>query len=127
MKLPSLLFITALLAGCTSATENEITGKWFMHEVIQGGRDVTSEHDPYDERFFILKSDSTFESGGRPYGSNTGKYVYNTTDKTLFLDSDAGPEDDSHWKVFIRKDTMIWNGFGSAWAEGFQLVQVRQR
>jgi hypothetical protein len=127
MKIISILLFTALLAGCNSGTENEILGTWLMQEVIQDGEDVTSEHDPYDERFMIFREDSTFESGGRPYGSNTGRYVYNSADNTLFLDSDAGPEDDSQWKVSIQADTMHWQGYGSEWAEAFELIQVRER
>jgi len=118
MKIPGILLFTVLLAGCKANSENEIAGTWLMHEVIQDGQDVTSEHDPYDERFMIFREDSTFESGGRPFGRNTGRYVYDSADKT---------EDDSQWKVRIQGDTMHWQGYGSEWAEAFELIQVRER
>jgi len=127
MKIPGILLLTVFLAGCKANSENGITGTWLMHEVFQDGEDVTSEHDPYDERFMIFREDSTFESGGRPFGRNTGRYVYDSADKTLFLDSDAGTEDDSQWKVRIQGDTMHWQGYGSEWAEAFELIQVRER
>jgi hypothetical protein len=125
MKILITLLITVVFAGCTSNTKNEITGKWLMYKVIRDGENVTSEPDPYNERFLILKSDGSFESGGRPFGENTGKYVFNPADHTLFLDSDAGPEDDSRWIVTIRGDTMHWQGYGSEWAKGFELIHLR--
>lgn len=120
-----LLVIIALLLGCSLTTSEEITGKWMMFKVIQSGKDVTQEHNPFNERYLILKEDLTFESGGRPFGENTGKLVYNSEEGTFFLDSDAGPEDDSQWKVKIKGDTMHWQGFGSEWAEDFEIIQVR--
>jgi len=97
-----------------------------MHEVLQEGKDVSEEHNPYNERYLVLRSDSTFETGGRPFGKNTGKYHYHSEDQILFLDSDAGPEDDSRWKVTLRRDTMHWEGVGSEWAEDFEIIQIRE-
>ena len=127
MKNFALLFLLGLLMGCTSASENDISGKWMMHKVIQNDQDVTSQHNPHQERYIILKNDSLFESGGRPYGKNTGKYKWNEAEHTLFLDSDAGADDDSHWKVRVGNDTMYWQGLGSEWAEAFQIIQIRAK
>ena len=127
MKILSILFLTSLFLGCTPNEKDEIIGKWEMYKVIQDGQDVTSEHNPYNERFIIFKSDSTFESGGRPFGKNSGKYIFNSADHTLFLDSDAGPEDDSQWKITFRSDTMHWQGYGSEWAVGFELIHVKDK
>lgn len=121
------IFISLLLAGCASNPKEGIEGKWLMHQVIQDGKDVTSEHDPYDERFMILNSDSTFESGGRPYGKNTGHYMFSSVDLTLFLDSDAGPDDDSQWKVSFKGDTMHWQGYGSDWALSFEILHLKEK
>lgn len=96
-----------------------------MHQVIMSGADVTEEHDPYHERHLILNEDLSFESGGRPWGKNSGTYTYQAADGSLFLDSDVGPEDDSAWKVHFNGDTMFWQGVGSEWAEDFQLIQIR--
>lgn len=120
-----IIIMALALAACTSGNESVITGKWMMHQVIQSGKDVTSEHDPYHERYLILRPDSTFESGGRPFGSNTGRYIFDTEENSLFLDSDTGPEDDSYWNIEFNGDTMFWQGYGSAWAEDFVLIQVR--
>ena len=127
MKKLLVLMATVSVLAFVSRSDSDITGKWLMHKVIQDGKDVTPEHDPYDERYLILQSDGSFESGGRPYGLNTGKYVFDPEEKKLYLDSDAGPEDDSNWNVSIRKDTIYWQGYGSEWAENFQLVHIRAR
>ncbi|MCT4622754.1 MAG: DUF4923 family protein [Schleiferiaceae bacterium] len=125
MKYLSLVAITFLLASCTSRSENGISGKWMMYKVVQSGQDVTEQHDPHNERYISFNADSTFKSGGRPFGENTGKYSFNTDNKQLFLDSDAGENDDSYWNVTFKGDTMHWQGFGSDWAEDFEIIQVR--
>jgi len=127
MKKTICALAIALLFGCASSPNNTITGKWLMHKVIQNKQDVTDEHDPHNERFLVLNPDSSFESGGRPFGANTGKYSFNASENQLFLDSDTGPEDDSYWKVNISNDTMYWQGVGTAWAEDFQIIQTRAR
>jgi hypothetical protein len=125
MKKLLVLLAAGFLMDLVAGSEMDITGKWLMNKVIQDGKDVTEEHDPYDERYLILQGDGSFESGGRPFGKNTGKYILDPKEYTLFLESDAGPEDDSYWNVSIRKDTMYWQGYGSEWAENFQLIHVR--
>ncbi|MCH2198640.1 MAG: hypothetical protein MK081_07635 [Flavobacteriales bacterium] len=121
------LFIPLILLACSQPEKPpSITGEWSMYHVIQQGEDVTSEHDPHDERYVIMHADSTFNSGGRPFGENSGKYSFDAEAMTLFLDSDAGPEDDSHWKVTLSGDTMFWDGTGSVWAEGFRIVNTRR-
>jgi hypothetical protein len=127
MKQTSTIILLALLTACALNSSNDLKGTWLMHKVMLNGQDVTTEHDPYDERFIILGKDSTFESGGRPFGKNTGKFVFNPGDQTLFLDSDAGPDDDSQWKVTIRGDTMHWIGYGSEWAVNFELIHTRKK
>jgi hypothetical protein len=123
----SFLYAICIIAliGCSSNKQKGIEGKWMMYLVIQQGQDVTEEHDPYDERYVIFSADSTFVSDGRPYGRNTGVYDFNSENSTLFLDSDSGPEDDSQWKVIIKTDTMRWQGYGSEWANDFELIHVR--
>jgi len=100
-------------------------GRWRMLQVVQDGKDVTEEHNPYRERYIIFSDDGTFETGGRPYGSNTGRYTYVHEEGHLFLDSDAGAEDDSRWNVTIEGDTMQWQGMGSEWANGFRIIHLR--
>ena len=116
------LNLAVLLASCSNSPH--IEGTWRMHQIIQDGNDVTEEHDPFDERI-VQFSNGQFVSDGRPFGKNTGTYTYDGND--LFLDSDAGEEDDSYWKVSISGDTMAWTGVGSAWAERFQIIQVRSK
>lgn len=92
-----------------------------MDQLIQNDEDVTIEHNPESDRYIIFFSNGTFKSGGSPYGENTGSYFYEATSKVLELDSDAGEEDDSKWKVDFE-DGMKWQGIGSEWAEGFIIL-----
>lgn len=105
--------------------DQKLEGKWMMHQVLQDDNDVSDEHNPYGERYIIFMEDGTFESGGRPFGSNTGLYRYSPEEGNLFLDSDAGQEDDSQWKITIDYDTMIWQGLGGEWANRFRIVHHR--
>ena len=119
-----LLLVTFI--SCSSNESQSINGKWLLHAVVQSGENVTEEHDPFDERFLTINEDGTFASGGRPFGENTGKYELNQEDMTLFFDSDLGEEDDSNWIVTLNGDTMHWQGYGTAWAEDFELIHVRE-
>ena len=120
-----LLFIGVLLS-CGSENDT-INGTWMMFKVIQSDLDVTAEHNPEQERYVIFNADSIFESGGRPFGENKGKYLFDEQAGTLFLDSDSGPEDDSYWQVTFKGDTMHWKGYGSEWAKDFELIHIRQK
>ena len=121
------LFFLVFIIGCSTNSNVEIYGKWDMYQVIQSGQDVTAEHNPHNERFLVLNEDGTFETGGRPYGKNTGQYSFDKNEMKLILDSDVGPEDDSQWVVSMKGDTMHWRGFGTEWAEGFEIINLRNR
>ncbi|MGW8315915.1 MAG: hypothetical protein ACWGNV_09970 [Bacteroidales bacterium] len=105
--------------------DQKLEGKWLMNKVIQDGNDVTPEHNPDKERYIIFYDDGSFETGGKPYGPNTGRYTYSPEQGLLYLYSDAGPEDDSQWKVSLEKDTMTWQGLGSEWANQFLIIHLR--
>ena len=126
MKFLAPIIVAFLVMGCAEQSQDGIEGKWSMHQIIQNGDDVTSDHNPFNDRYLIIKPDGTFESGGKPLGKNTGKYTLNMNADTLLLDSDVGPEDDSQWLVRVSNDTMYWQGFGTEWAENFQIIQVRK-
>ena len=121
-----LIFIFACQSTENAVHDSSLHGEWMMHAVIQQGNDVTAEHNPEKDRYIIFKEDGTFESGGSPWGKNTGKFTFNETDKSLFLDSDVGEEDDSNWEVNFQGDTLQWQGVGTAWAEDFQIIHVKR-
>lgn len=122
-----LLIFTFLLHACTKDEGSPIISKWAMIAVIQDGTDVSEEHNPFGERHITFRNDGVFESGGRPYGVNTGKYIFNEQDSSLFRDSDVGEEDDSTWEVRYVGDTMKLAGTGTRRAERFQLWHVPYR
>ena len=115
----SILFLTS----CQN--NKNLTGTWDMFKVYRDGQDVTERHNPDGERFIQFK-ENQFETGGKPYGTNTGSYTFDSAIDTLYLDSDTGPEDDSRWKVEISGDTMHWKGFGTEWAESFELIHIKR-
>jgi hypothetical protein len=43
-----------------------------MHQVVQNGAVVSDEHNPQKNRYITFNKDGSFESGGDPYGTNTG-------------------------------------------------------
>ncbi|MEQ9405920.1 MAG: hypothetical protein RIM99_20175 [Cyclobacteriaceae bacterium] len=74
-KIITLLLLISGTPLFSQKLENSVLGKWTMFQVEKEGMDVTAEHNPKGNRFFIFKSDGTFESGGDPYGRNTGRYL----------------------------------------------------
>ncbi len=129
MKFFLLLTFLVFFSSVTQSQnlEERLTGKWKMSKVVQGGQDVTEKHNPKGNRYFIFKRDGTFESGGDPYGINTGRFFVNNLQQSLFIDSNVGPDDDSMWYVSIEGEKLIWKGFGTEWAEGFELIHVRDQ
>ena len=97
-----------------------------MDKVIRSGENVTKEHNPASNRYIIFREDGTFESGGDPYGLNTGKYTINESGN-LFIYSDAGTNDDSMWTVTFAKNkqTMIWKGAIDQRASEFELIHKK--
>lgn len=121
--LPALLCVISIDA---QKLEKKLIGKWMMEEVIQDGKDVSEKHNPKHNRYFVFKVDGTIESDGDPYGPNTGRYFVNNLNKTFYLDSAQGPDDDdSIWSVTFEEGKMIWVGVGTEWAERFRIVYKR--
>jgi hypothetical protein len=123
--IPVLFLVFA--AGCTQTIENKFLDKWEMLTVIQNGDDVSETHNPKGNRFITFSNDGTFESGGDLYGKNTAKYFVNNLNYTLYLDSDAGPDDDSIWIVSFEGNYMQWQGQGNEFAEGFLIKYKRSK
>lgn len=120
MKASIFLFlITLSTVAFSQKLEKKLIGRWEMTEVIQDGKDVSDEHNPKKNRYFIFKDDGTFESGGDPYGENTGRYFVNGLSMSLYLDSSQGPDDDSMWYPTFNGDKLSWQGFGTDWADRF--------
>ena len=123
------LFLVLALTTCAEkdTLQSQLIGRWEMEKVLDNDQDVTDQHNPEGNRWIAFKSDGTFESGGDPYGSNTGTYSLNYESGNLFLDSDAGEDDDSQWIIEIKGDSMMWQGTGAEWAERFKLIHLKSR
>ncbi|MBR9859400.1 hypothetical protein GYB22_01345 [bacterium] len=124
--IPSLI-ILFFISACADEPEQNINFKWNITGVFQNDTDVSKDHNPFNERYIILNDDSSFESGGRPAGKNTGTYDWDQDLETLVLDSDAGPQDDSKWNIKVKGDTMVWTGYGTEWARQFKLTFLKDQ
>ena len=117
-----LFSMSILFIQCNSSNSIEtspIIGQWKMKQVFEEDQDVSSQHNPKNDRWIQFKADHTFLSDGSPYGRNTGKWSIN--DSELFLDSDAGEGDDSYWIVDIEGQSMKWKGTRSDFTEKFSI------
>lgn len=98
-----------------------------MARVLDRGTDATDLHNPGGDRYVLLRADGTFESGGEPYGRNTGRWRLDPGYDELTLDSDLGAADDTFWIVTLDGDTMEWAGVRSETARRFRIVSRRVR
>ena len=122
MKFSIILFFVCISVTVQAQKlERKLIGKWEMSLVIMDGTDVTEEHNPKNNRFFIFEENGTFESGGDPYGKNTGRVFVNNLNRTIYIDSDQGADDDSMWIVSFDKDEMIWSGTNTDWNGRFEV------
>jgi hypothetical protein len=126
-------FMLLALSSCTasrSTLDERIIGRWDMERIVEDQtNDVTAEHDPSDNRYMQFFEGGTFESDGDPHGKNTGRWLIDAETAVLFIDSDAGEDDDSYWIVSIPGDSMHWQGthfeFNSRFALDFQRASPR--
>ncbi len=85
-----------------------------MTKVLDRSEDVTKNHNPENNSWIRFIKDEKkdnygiFESGRGNQKQNTGKWSINGFE--LFIDSDAGDDDDSYWQVIIKNDEMHWIG-----------------
>ena len=115
-----------LFISCTSSTtlDKRLIGKWAMYKVYEYGQDATEKHNPQNDRWITFNPDGTFESGGTPFGSNTGRWSTDKEQFILYIDSNVD-DDDSEWKVTFNGDEMIWTGMGHPRKENTRLVHRR--
>ena len=125
------IFVAALIYSACAPPEEQGTlanahpealqGTWLMGTVFEDTSNVTDFHNPGLNRWISLQDEGVFESGGTPYGYNSGQWAFDSTSHELYLDSDAGEEDDSYWIVSINADTMRWQGARNEFAERFTI------
>ena len=74
-----------------------------MYKIYEADKDVTSEHNPKNNRWIKFDEDGSFESDGDPYGHNTGQWRLDNEKSILFIDSDV-EDDDSEWNISFNDD-----------------------
>ena len=106
-----------------------IIGKWKMIKVMEMSKDVTGQHNSENNRWIRFVPDSlaelkgTFESGRGDEKDNTGKWVLNGNE--LFIDSNAGEDDDSYWETTFEGNKMFWKGKRFEFNRRFEIVHER--
>lgn len=118
---------TAPLAPPVSTMAERVVGRWEMERVLDRGTDASDIHNPGGDRYVLLRADGSFESGGQPYGRNTGRWTLDPAYDELMLDSDLGDADDSYWIVTVEGDEMEWAGVRTETARRFRIVSRRAR
>ncbi|MEM1358952.1 MAG: hypothetical protein AAGF89_12175, partial [Bacteroidota bacterium] len=71
------------------------------------------------------QADGKFTSGEGDKQENAGTYTFKEADKSLHLDSDAGPGDDSNWQLIFRPDTLLMRGIGTERQQRSEVIMVR--
>jgi hypothetical protein len=96
-----------------------------MIKVLELSKDVTAKHNPDNSRWVSFQKDSTFESGAGEKTDNTGKWIIDENEKELYLDSDAGEDDNSYWEVTFDANIMHWKGGRFEFNKRFEIVHQR--
>jgi hypothetical protein len=121
-----LLLITIGLFSCanTQDPQKQLIGKWKMVKIYEGEKDVSSQHNPKNNRWIKFNRNGSFESGGDPQGPNEGEWEFDVKTMVLFIDSKK-EDDDSEWKIAFEDDKMIYKGIGTQRQESFKLISKK--
>lgn len=92
-----------------------------MDKVYNDNVDVSTEHNPNNDRWIEFDEDGNYKTDGTPYGPNTGKWSF-TDEGLLYLDSDADEGDDSYWKVGFDDEGMTWKGAKFEFTKTFKIT-----
>jgi len=119
----SLIFLFA----CSSQPNlrDDLSGTWNMIGVKIYDQDANSELNPTGDRWLQFRTDGTFTSGSSDEQENAGTYILEESTRALSLDSDAGPGDDSYWKISLKGDTLLMRGVGTERQERSEVILVR--
>lgn len=119
----ALLFLTA--CSPQSNLSDQLAGKWKMVGIKIYNDDASPALNPMNNRWISFDTEGAFTSGSGDKQENAGTYNLNDLDARLDLDSDAGPGDDSSWRLTFRNDSLLMRGIGTDRQENSELVLVR--
>ena len=127
LRIMCLIVLMASFFACSTNQnpKQQLIGKWVMVKVYDGENDVTSKHNPENDRWIKFNRNGSFESGGSPHGYNDGNWEFDTEKLVLFLDSKV-EGDDSEWKISFEDNKTIWRGIGTPRQEGFKLIHKKE-
>jgi hypothetical protein len=126
-----IITLSLALMSCSEDTSlrGKIEGTWKMTKVLDRTEDVTPNHNPDNNRWirFIknekIQNGGLFESGRGEQKENTGKWSLNGFE--IFIDSDAGDDDDSYWQVIVDGSEMHWIGQRFDFNKRFEIFYKR--
>ncbi|MEM9930402.1 MAG: hypothetical protein AAF840_11330 [Bacteroidota bacterium] len=123
-----LAFSFLLLFACSPQLklQNQLSGKWDMVGIQIYNEDASPQLNPMHNRWISFDPSGSFASGSGDQQENAGSYVLNQPEARLDLDSDAGPGDDSSWRLTFRNDSLLMRGIGTDRQENSELILVRQ-
>lgn len=119
--------LLSLILSCAppSNLKDKISGKWKMVGVLIFNDDASPVLNPMQNRWLSFGGDDSFTSGSGETQENAGSYKLSETEARLDLDSDAGPGDDSSWRLSFRNDTLVMRGIGTDRQENSEVLMVR--
>ena len=104
----SMILTIIAISACTPTSDEPadgIIGRWKIDKMQQGENDLGPVLNPNNDRWIQFNDKGTYESGGTPFGPNSG--IFTLEDAKLYLDSDAGEADDSYWLVSYENGNLI--------------------
>ena len=125
------VILLTMFISCSQDTSlrGKIEGQWKMIKVLDRSIDVTKDHNPGKDRWIKFMKDEQvpngglFESGRGNKKENTGRWSIKGFE--LFIDSDAGDDDDSYWQVIIKGDEMHWIGQRFDFNKRFEIFYIK--
>ncbi|GJM30804.1 MAG: hypothetical protein DHS20C17_34390 [Cyclobacteriaceae bacterium] len=125
-----LIGILLVCSGLSSVKDTNnpshwIIGKWKMVTVLEGNQDISPVLNPDSNRWFQFEIDGNFQSGEGDRRTNTGTYDIDNQNNTLHIDSDAGEDDDSNWRIQFREDLLYMRGIGTNRQEMTTVISQR--
>ncbi len=119
------LLITLCACATTATLPEEMAGKWRMAGIRIFENDASPTLNPMNNRWISFSPAGTFRSGSGDETENAGTFSFSAEEARLDLDSDAGPGDDSSWRLTLRHDSLFMRGIGTERQNNSELVLVR--
>jgi hypothetical protein len=106
-------------------SKHNLMGRWEMHQVFRGDREVTIEYLPNASRWISFDTDNTFVSDGETYERIQGRYNLDEYTGLLSFNLDLGFGQMSYWQVDFDGRSMTWTDRGNPNHQKIRIILVR--